>query len=69
MGAVFSGKWGTAPYVIPAWVDLRAEVEYRFNEKFSVFVSGGNLLNDTIQYQPLQAVSGINFMAGIGLKL
>lgn len=69
VGAVFSGKWGVSPYVIPAWVDLHAEIEYRFNEKFSVFVSGGNLLNDTIQYQPLQAVAGINFMAGIGLKL
>lgn len=69
VSAEFSGKWGNAPYVIPGWVDLGADVEYRFSEKLSVFLAGRNLLNETIQFQPLHAMPGINFVAGISVKL
>lgn len=67
--ALFSGKWGGVPYEIPGWVDLALEVEYRFNDRFSVFAAGNNLLDQTIQYQPLQALPGINFLVGITLNL
>lgn len=69
VGADFSGEWGSVAYKVPGWVDLHVGAEYCFSKKFSVFLSAGNLLNDSIQFQPLQALPGINFMAGVCLKL
>ena len=69
VGADFAGEWGSVAYKVPGWVDLHVGAEYCFSKKFSVFLSAGNLLNDSIQFQPLQALPGINFMAGVCLKL
>jgi hypothetical protein len=54
---------------IPGFADLGAYAEYAFNRKVSVWLRGGNLMNMTIQHTPLYAEKGINFTAGVRLKL
>lgn len=54
---------------IPGFADLGAYAEYAFNRKVSVWIRGGNLMNMTIQHTPLYAEKGINFTAGVRLKL
>lgn len=55
-------------YVIPSYVDLGALAEFKVNNKFSVWLKGGNLLNRTIQRTPLHAEAGLNFTGGIALN-
>lgn len=55
--------------VIPAYADLGLNAEYAVSRKFSLWLRGGNLLNMTIQRNPLYAEKGINFTAGICLNL
>ena len=61
----------TAPVklAIPWYVDLGVNAEYRLNRKWAIWVKGGNLLNQTIQRTPVYAEQGINFTAGICLRL
>ena len=54
---------------IPGFADLGLSVEYAPNRKLSYWLRGGNLMNATIQHTPLYAENGINFTAGICLKL
>ena len=54
---------------IPEFYDLGITAEYKFSKKFSVWVTGGNLLNATIQRSPLYVDSGISLTAGICLNL
>ncbi len=54
-------------YVIPSWVDLGVNAEYRFNNKISFWVKGCNLLNQTIQRDLLHAADGIYATGGISL--
>lgn len=56
-------------YVIPSYIDLGAMAEYRFTNKFSFWLRGGNLLNRTIQRTPLHAEAWLNFTGGITLNL
>lgn len=55
--------------VMPGFVDLGMYAEYATSRKLSFWLRGGNLLNMTVQYTPLYAERGINFTAGICLKL
>ena len=55
--------------VVPGFADLGLTAEYAPNRKLSFWLRGGNLLNATVQYTPLYAEKGINFTAGICLKL
>ena len=55
--------------VIPGYADLGVYAEYSLNRKLSFWLRGGNLMNATVQYAPLYAEKGINFTAGICLKL
>lgn len=55
--------------VLPGFVDLGVYAEYATSRKLSFWLRGGNLLNMTVQYCPLYAERGINFTAGICLKL
>ena len=55
--------------VIPGYVDLGVSFEYAFNRDFSVWARGGNLLNMTIQRNPLYAEKGVNLTVGICLNL
>ena len=54
---------------IPMWFDLGAYAEYWFGPKFSVWVRGGNLLNDFIRRNPFHIERGINGTAGISILL
>ena len=54
---------------IPEFYDLGITAEYKLSKKFSVWVTGGNLLNATIQRSPLYVDSGISLTAGICLNL
>ena len=55
--------------VLPGFADLGVYGEYVLNRKISFWLRGGNLMNMTVQYSPLYAERGINFTAGIRLKL
>jgi hypothetical protein len=55
--------------VIPGWADLGLYFEYAFSNSFSLWARGGNLLNMTIQRNPLYAEKGVNFTVGICLNL
>jgi len=54
---------------LPFFVDLGANVEYRINSKWGVWIAGGNLLNGFVRRTPLHIEEGINFTAGICLNL
>lgn len=54
---------------IPGYVDLGVCLEYSCNRRFSVWARGGNLLNMTIQRNPLYAEKGISGTVGICLNL
>lgn len=54
---------------VPGYADLGITMEYAMSRRFSFWMRGGNLLNMTVQYAPLNAERGINFTAGICLKL
>ena len=55
--------------VMPGFADLGLYAEFAASRKLSFWLRGGNLLNMTVQYIPLYAERGINFTAGICLKL
>lgn len=61
-GAVYEVK-------LPGFVDLGLTCEYKISKKFSVWASGGNMLNMNIQRVPLYPESGINVTGGICLNL
>lgn len=54
---------------IPGWVDLGVNAEYRFNKYFSLWLKGGNLLNQSIRRNLLMAEKGPYFTLGICLNL
>ena len=54
---------------IPGYVDLGVYFEYAVNRSFSIWAHGGNLLNMTIQRNPLYAEKGLSLTAGICLNL
>lgn len=54
---------------MPGYVDLGVCFEVATTRAFSFWVRGGNLLNMTIQRNPLYAEKGVNFTAGIRLNL
>lgn len=58
-----------SPVHIPSYADLGVSFEMSVSRKLSFWARGGNLLNMTIQRTPLYAEGGINFTAGICLKL
>ena len=63
------GNAGAEDAVIPGYVDLGVNFEYAFNNRFSVWARGGNLLNMTIQRNPLYAEKGLSLTVGICLNL
>ena len=70
-GSVVNMSASAAMYdaVIPGYADLGVYFEYATNRALSFWIRGGNLLNMTIQRNPLFAEKGINFTAGICLNL
>lgn len=66
-GSVFNVS--ELPASVPGFLDLGLSAEYATSRKLSFWLRGGNLLNATVQYTPLYAERGINFTAGICLKL
>jgi hypothetical protein len=54
---------------IPGYADLGLYFEYACNRALSVWVRGGNLLNMTIQRNPLYAEQGVSATVGICLNL
>ena len=70
-GSVVNMSASAAMYdaVIPGYADLGVYFEYATNRALSFWIKGGNLLNMTIQRNPLFAEKGINFTAGICLNL
>lgn len=54
---------------IPGYADLGLYFEYAFSNSFSLWARGGNLLDMTIQRNPLYAEKGVNFTVGICLNL
>ena len=55
--------------VIPGYADLGVYFEYAPSQILSVWARGGNLLNMTIQRNPIYAEKGINFTVGVCLNL
>lgn len=53
---------------VPGYVDLGVYCEYATSRDISFWLRAGNLLNMTIQRNPLYAEKGVNFTAGICLK-
>lgn len=51
------------------FVDLSAELKYVVNTKFTVFLKGGNLLNNQIFYLQDYVEPGVNFALGLFIKL
>lgn len=54
---------------LPAFVDLGAFAEYRFNGAWSLWLKGGNLLNTDNRVSPLHVDQGLNFTLGVCLNL
>ena len=54
---------------VPGYADLGVYAEYVTSRGLSFWLRAGNLLNMTIQRNPLYAEKGINFTAGICLSL
>ena len=63
------GAPGPEAAVIPGYADLGVNFKYAFSRDFSVWARGGNLLNMTIQRNPLYAEKGANLTVGICLNL
>ena len=57
------------PMRLAGYVDLGVFGEFRINSKWSVWVEGGNLLNQTVQLVPMHVENGISGTAGISLHL
>ena len=55
--------------LIPGYADLGVYFEYAPSYSLSVWARGGNLMNMTIQRNPVYAEKGINFTVGICLNL
>ena len=55
--------------VIPGYADLGLYFEYAATNSLSFWVRGGNLLNMTIQRNPIYAERGVNFTVGVCLNL
>ena len=54
---------------IPGYIDLGVYFEYALTRSFSFWARGGNLLNMSIQRNPLYVEKGVNFTVGICLNL
>ena len=63
------GGPGVEKAVIPGYVDLGVNFEYAISRSLSVWARGGNLLNMTIQRNPLYAEKGLSATVGICLNL
>lgn len=63
------GGPGLEDALIPWYADLGVNFEYAVNRSVSVWARGGNLLNMTIQRNPLYAEKGISLTVGICLNL
>jgi hypothetical protein len=63
------GGPGREGAVIPGYADLGVSFKYAFNRDFSLWARGGNLLNMTVQRNPLYAEKGVNLTVGICLNL
>ena len=70
-GSVVDLFRGNAVYdaVIPGYADLGVYFEYAASHVLSFWARGGNLLNMTIQRNPIYAEKGINFTIGVCLNL
>ena len=60
---------GLEEAVIPWYADLGVNFEYAINRSVSLWARGGNLLNMTIQRNPLFAEKGVSLTVGICLNL
>ena len=60
---------GVHEAVLPGYADLGVYFEYAPSHILSVWARGGNLLNMTIQRNPIYAEKGINFTVGVCLNL
>ena len=63
-----SSRSNSAGVKVPGYADLGVYAEYCFNDKASLWVRGGNLLNMEIQRNLFIAEKGINFTAGVTLS-
>lgn len=51
----------------PGWVDLGLSLEFKVNNRFSAWLNGGNLLNQTIMRNLLIAQKGLYVTAGVSM--
>lgn len=64
------GSWGgTYALTVPGYADLGIYGEYVTSRRLSAWLRVGNLLNMTVQRNPLYAEKGVNFTAGICFNL
>lgn len=63
-GSAFS----TETITLDSYVDINANLGYRFNEQLSIFAKGNNLLGESYQQWSNFPVQGIQVMAGATYK-
>ena len=63
------GHCAGAEVHIPWYLDLGADLEYRFNNGLGLWLRAGNLLNQTIQRHPGYSEDGVSCTIGISFNL
>lgn len=59
----------SVPLELMGYIDLGVFGEFKVSRRFSVWLRGGNLLNEAIQLVPMHVENGINATAGICINL
>lgn len=68
-GVDFRSSYHAGYYKTPYLIDLHAQLDYRATNHLTLFLSGSNLLNRSLQYIPLFARKGVCVTAGVVLNL
>ena len=60
---------GTRSAIMPGYVNLGVWGEYKFNDRFSAWLEGRNLLNQDVRFSPIYCEFGPSVTAGITISL
>lgn len=64
----YMGNYTTSTPHVNGFLNLGATIKYVINNHFAIYLQGGNLLNEQVQYQPYYLEKGINFSVGLTVK-
>ena len=65
---IYSSLSTTNNFKMNGFANLSINLKYCLSTSTSIFIEGGNLLNQRVQHCPFYADLGINISAGIALK-